>query len=425
MEGSFMVRKAIRSILEYFALRRVRSTSEVLSRFLSYDEIEGILKINPDLREMPKSVAEKLRIKEDELIRKAAEKLELEYCSNPDVCDEELLPSTLTLSLLRDAGAVVVPGKKGELKIICCEPLLVHLRLISKKLMGPATPVALSTWGAIQKSLLDGEKLREERRIEREERETRSAFSLIAKALSMIIGEAERYGRSSVVVTLSDKESTYTFTTAEGKKAVGVLHQTVAEALRLIIVEKKRPLEGITRAEGTLIETLRYRTERGSEGEKILYFSWNRVKPRIPLVGERGEVVLSESSTSRILLVDDNPTFARVLTRFLSKENIDALYAREGKVALELLESLHDLPDLIVCDVHMPGMNGHEFVAKIKADSRYSKLPIVMLTSDSETSTKVNLVTLGIDAFVNKAEDPRVLLAHITTLLAKTGKKAA
>jgi len=68
----------------------------------------------------------------------------------------------------------------------------------------------------------------------------------------------------------------------------------------------------------------------------------------------------------------------------------------------------------------MPGMNGLEFVKRIKQDPRLAGIPCVLLTSDEEVETELRGLKLGADEFVRKSEDPRVLAMHVRRLIEQT-----
>ncbi len=146
------------------------------------------------------------------------------------------------------------------------------------------------------------------------------------------------------------------------------------------------------------------------------------------LAQEEGSGVLSSSSFGlegnekddlphtvppvRILLVDDDARFAAIARPLLSERGFAVDYCTDGEAALEELD--RDIPDLLVCDVHMPKMDGVELLRLVR--KRYRELPVLLITSDDDTMLEVELVHLGADAFVRKHEDVRVLLAWCNNL---------
>lgn len=118
-----------------------------------------------------------------------------------------------------------------------------------------------------------------------------------------------------------------------------------------------------------------------------------------------------------ILVVDDNPMFCRVLERLLERDGFEPHFAPNGSVAWERLASATEFrPRAIVCDLHMPLMNGQELLDKVRSQTWLSDVPFIMLTSDDDVDAELALLARGADAFVSKAKDPRVLCAHIRRL---------
>jgi CheY-like chemotaxis protein len=77
--------------------------------------------------------------------------------------------------------------------------------------------------------------------------------------------------------------------------------------------------------------------------------------------------------------------FCRVLERLLRREKVNPYFADNGVVALEKLEGGGGVvPRVIICDVHMPVMNGQELLGRLKRDPRWMHIPVIMLTSDED-----------------------------------------
>ena len=110
--------------------------------------------------------------------------------------------------------------------------------------------------------------------------------------------------------------------------------------------------------------------------------------------------------------------FCRVLERLLRREGVNPFFADNGVIALEKLEDNGGaLPKVIICDLHMPVMNGRELLTRLKSDPRLHAIPVIMLTSDDDVDAELQLLASGADAFVSKGKDPRVLTAQVQRLL--------
>ena len=115
---------------------------------------------------------------------------------------------------------------------------------------------------------------------------------------------------------------------------------------------------------------------------------------------------------SRILIVDDDPDIRRVLTLLL-RDSYEISQASDGAAALKLLKAQGDT-DLVVLDVMMPGMDGFETCAKIRA---FSKVPILFLTAKSAEEDLLRAYAGGGDDFLSKPFSPGEFTAKVRSLL--------
>jgi DNA-binding NtrC family response regulator len=116
-----------------------------------------------------------------------------------------------------------------------------------------------------------------------------------------------------------------------------------------------------------------------------------------------------------ILLVDDNPTNLQVLYQTLDGHGYRLLAARSGNDAISIAERAN--PDLILLDVMMPGMDGFDACARLKADPRTRDAAIIFLSARTEASEKVRGLELGAVDFVNKPFQAQEVLARVRTHL--------
>ena len=94
-------------------------------------------------------------------------------------------------------------------------------------------------------------------------------------------------------------------------------------------------------------------------------------------------------SNTKVLLVDDNPMVLEMLRRELS-ELTHVQTAADGGDAL--LKAVDDLPDLIICDYDMPGMNGRQLLEEIKGRASTAKVPVMLLASKNDISEKLQML---------------------------------
>jgi len=116
-----------------------------------------------------------------------------------------------------------------------------------------------------------------------------------------------------------------------------------------------------------------------------------------------------------ILAVDDEEDILELLRYNLSREGYRVKAAASGEEAVRLALSL--LPDLILLDLLLPGMDGLEVCRRLKADARTRSISLIMLTAKGEEADIVAGLELGADDYVTKPFSPRVLLARIRTVL--------
>lgn len=114
----------------------------------------------------------------------------------------------------------------------------------------------------------------------------------------------------------------------------------------------------------------------------------------------------------KILVVEDEPRYARVVTINLETAGYEALVARDGNEAIQMTASKN--PDLILLDLMMPGIDGYEVCRRIR---EFSNIPIIMLTAMSDTNDKVQGLEEGADDYITKPFSARELLARIKVAL--------
>jgi CheY-like chemotaxis protein len=108
----------------------------------------------------------------------------------------------------------------------------------------------------------------------------------------------------------------------------------------------------------------------------------------------------------RILVAEDHEINCFVLKQFFKQWKVEAEFAENGKIALEMLDKSKF--DLILMDLQMPIMDGFEAVQIIRgrADKKYKKLPIIALTANAAKETRDHVLKNGFDLFISKPFDP-------------------
>ncbi|MCA1673869.1 MAG: response regulator transcription factor, partial [Actinobacteria bacterium] len=123
---------------------------------------------------------------------------------------------------------------------------------------------------------------------------------------------------------------------------------------------------------------------------------------------------------ARVLVVDDDPALAEMLTIVLRGEGFETAVVADGSKAMPALRELK--PDLVLLDLMLPGMNGIDVCRAIRAESG---VPIVMLTAKSDTVDVVLGLECGADDYVVKPFKPKELVARVRTRLRRTDAEPA
>jgi phosphate regulon transcriptional regulator PhoB len=120
----------------------------------------------------------------------------------------------------------------------------------------------------------------------------------------------------------------------------------------------------------------------------------------------------------QILVIDDEKDLIELVCYNLEKEGYQVKGALNGE--LGLAAAARDLPDIILIDLMLPGIDGLEVCRLLRSDKRTSRIPVIMLTAKSAESDRVLGLELGADDYVTKPFSPRELTARIKAVLRRT-----
>ena len=123
-----------------------------------------------------------------------------------------------------------------------------------------------------------------------------------------------------------------------------------------------------------------------------------------------------------ILVVEDDPDIRELLSFTISRAGFDLAVAETAEEALRMLDS--GLPELMVIDWMLPGMDGIALAKYLRSDSLTSALPIIMLTARGEEIDKLKSFEAGVDDYVTKPFSPKELTARLKALLRRSGRPA-
>lgn len=121
---------------------------------------------------------------------------------------------------------------------------------------------------------------------------------------------------------------------------------------------------------------------------------------------------MSLSLPHRVLIVDDDALVRNLLRAVLQTADHELIEASDGREAMEIVERM--VPDVVVLDVMMPGVSGVEVCRTMRADRRFDRTRIVMLTARASEDTREEALTAGADAYFTKPFSPLELIESVT-----------
>lgn len=117
----------------------------------------------------------------------------------------------------------------------------------------------------------------------------------------------------------------------------------------------------------------------------------------------------------KILVVDDEPSIVEVVSLYLSRAGFQVAIAHDGQTALR--EMAKELPDLVVLDLMLPGVDGMEITRRLRAEG---DTPIIMLTARKEESDRILGLEMGADDYMVKPFSPQELVSRVRAVLRRT-----
>ena len=120
---------------------------------------------------------------------------------------------------------------------------------------------------------------------------------------------------------------------------------------------------------------------------------------------------------AKLLLVEDNELNRDMLARRLEKRGFQLVMAVDGLSGIDLAKS--EMPDLILMDMSLPGLDGWQASRQLKSDNATSRIPIIALTAHAMAEDREKAMAAGCDEYETKPVELTSLLAKINALLAK------
>ena len=122
----------------------------------------------------------------------------------------------------------------------------------------------------------------------------------------------------------------------------------------------------------------------------------------------------------KLLLIDDDPNLILLVRDYLEFRGYQVVTAGNGREALDVLGGL--VPDMIICDVMMPEMDGYAFVEQVRQDPGKSWIPILFLSAKGQSQDRVKGLTTGADVYMVKPFEPEELVAQVESSLKQASR---
>ena len=156
------------------------------------------------------------------------------------------------------------------------------------------------------------------------------------------------------------------------------------------------------------------------DGRIVLILDINAlVRGGAPVVELKDAAPTPADNRPLAMIVDDSITVRRVMERFLERNGMRVITAKDGMDAIDVLRE--SKPDIILLDIEMPHMDGYEFATHVRNDERVSDVPIIMITSRVGDKHRARAIEIGVNDYLGKPYEDAKLLEAIWFLLEERG----
>jgi len=125
---------------------------------------------------------------------------------------------------------------------------------------------------------------------------------------------------------------------------------------------------------------------------------------------------------ARILIIEDNPTNMELMAYLVTAFGYDVEVAPDGQTGVDL--ALHEPPDLIICDIEMPGLNGFDVLRTLRERSQTRNLAMIAVTAYAMVGDRERMLTAGFDGYLSKPIDPETFVKEIEAYLPERKRSA-
>lgn len=121
--------------------------------------------------------------------------------------------------------------------------------------------------------------------------------------------------------------------------------------------------------------------------------------------------MMNEAQQKKVLIIDDEAEMTRLLKIELEQEGFKAFVARDGQEGFSQIRTI--MPDVIILDIMMPGMDGYEMLTILKADDATQNIPVILLTAKTREQDIEKGKKLGADSYITKPFDSIQLVREV------------
>ncbi len=129
---------------------------------------------------------------------------------------------------------------------------------------------------------------------------------------------------------------------------------------------------------------------------------------------------MSNTETKKLLLIDDDPNLILLVKDYLEFNGYEVITASHGREGIKILET--ETPDLIICDVMMPEMDGYAFIQQIRKNPRLDWLPVIFLSAKGQSQDRIKGLSQGADVYMVKPFEPDELVAQVQSTINQSSR---
>lgn len=128
----------------------------------------------------------------------------------------------------------------------------------------------------------------------------------------------------------------------------------------------------------------------------------------------------TDNEQKKLLLIDDDPNLILLVQDYLEFRGYTVITAENGREALDILKE--EIPDMIICDVMMPEMDGYAFVKNLRENPRTEWIPVLFLSAKGQSQDRVKGLNTGADVYMVKPFEPEELVAQVESTLKQASR---